>query len=139
MFKYKKIFLFFLTIMYTILTVIEIIKYMFINSNLYGLVYLMVTLLTLFLLVPTVYNYDNKFSKARISKILIVIILGFFSSFFLDKLVINQMHYTDSSYLFLSSTVIIRKVLKVIIYFLLLVFLFFEAKVIKIINKLLKK
>ena len=47
------------------------------------------TKLIIFLLVPCAYNYKKYYSPARISKLIIIILLGIFASFVLDKITIK--------------------------------------------------
>ena len=68
-FKVRKRVLTFVTLLYILLTIIEMLKYLFINRNIFGLVYLLLNLFIIFLLVPTCYNYKKHYSKNRISKI----------------------------------------------------------------------
>ena len=83
MFKIRKYFLYILSIVYIILTLIEFIKYLSVDSNLFGLIYMIINLLILFLLIPTAYNYKNNYSKIRFSKFATIIILGLFNSYVL--------------------------------------------------------
>lgn len=117
MFKIRKYFLYILSIIYVILTIIEFIKYLNVNSNLFGLIYMIINLLILFLLIPTVYNYKNNYSKIRFSKFVVIIILGVFNSYVLKSIVIGNMSYIDASIKYNDSIFVIKNILKVIIYF----------------------
>lgn len=135
MFKYKKKLLYIIMYLYIVLSIIEVIKYMFCSNNLFGIIYLMFVQLIIFFLVPVVYNYNKYFSKQRISKLIIIIILGFISSYLLNLLVINNMSYVDGSRMYNDSIFVIKSILKPLLYSLLLVFTLFEFKL----DKLLKK
>ena len=96
MYKYKKNIIRILTCIYVILSIIEFIKYFFVNSNLFGLIYLIINLFIIFLLVTVAYNYNRYYSIPRISKLIITVILGIFSSYILKIVIINNMNYTIS-------------------------------------------
>ena len=61
MHKYRKILLYLLAIIYVALTVIELIKYLALDAAIYGLIYLIMSLVLIFLLVPTTVNYKNNY------------------------------------------------------------------------------
>ena len=75
---------------------------------------------------------------ARISKLLIVLIIGIFNSYILDKIVINNMTYIDSSTLYLDSIYVCKNILKGLVYCCLGIFTFFESKLNNKISKLIK-
>lgn len=139
MYKYKKYTIHFLTITYIVLTVIELIKYLLIDSNLFGLIYLLITLFIIFLLIPICYNYKKYYSPARISKLVIIILIGFFNSYILNLIIFNNISFLDSSRDYFESVFIIKNVLKVIIYSLLTIFTLFEFKLDRIIIKKINK
>lgn len=139
MHKYKKYIIYFLTIIYIILTVIELIKYLIIDSNIFGLLYLLISLFIIFLLIPICYNYKKYYSPARISKLIIIILVGFFNSYILNIIVLNGMAFLDSSKEFIESIFIIKNILKIIIYSLLIIFTFFEFKLDKLLIKGINK
>lgn len=139
MHKYKKYIIYFLTIIYIILTVIELIKYLIIDSNIFGLLYLLISLFIIFLLIPICYNYKKYYSPARISKLIIIILVGFFNSYILNIIVLNGMTFLDSSKEFIESIFIIKNILKIIIYSLLIIFTFFEFKLDKLLIKGINK
>lgn len=118
-YKTKKNILILITIIFTILTIIELIKYLLIDSNFFGLVYMIINIMIIFLLVPTVYNYNKYYSPQRISKLIIIIVLGLFNSTLLGIILINTMDYIDHSQEYIKSIFVIKNVLKVIIYLLL--------------------
>ena len=115
MFKYKKICIIFITFVYIILTLIELVEYLFIRSNLFGLIYLMLSIFIIFLLIPLAYNYKRHYSKERISKLIIIIIIGLFDSYLLYNILINNMNYMDSSKQFNDTVFIIKRSIKTII------------------------
>ena len=135
MYKYKKIVLFICTFLFMLFSLIELIKYMVVDSNLYGLIYLIINLVIIFLLIPTAYNYKKYFSKIRISKLILIILLGIFNSFILQNIFLNNYDVIDSSKKYIESIFVIKNVLKLVIYILLTLITIFEFKV----EKLLKK
>ena len=102
-YKYKKIFLLLFTLLYIILTIVELIKYLKSDSELFGLVYNIINIFIIFLLVPLLYNYKKNYSKARISKLILIIIIGLFNSYILKTIVINSMNYVDTSNLYIKN------------------------------------
>ena len=116
MFKYRKSFLYLLTIIFVILTIIEMVMYFFTNSNLFGLIYLLLNFFILFLLIPTTFNYKNNYSNVRLSKFIMIIVLGMFSSYLLLYLVNVSMNYIDSSSNYSDSIFLIKNILKPFIY-----------------------
>lgn len=136
MYKTKKTLLNIITISNIIIFNIELIKYLNTNSNIYGVYYLLTSLLIVFLLLPVTYNYKRNYSKARISKIILILIIGIFSSYFLQNIILQNMNYMDSSKLYLEKIFITKNVLKPIIYSLLLIFLIIETKVYLLLKKI---
>ena len=136
MYKYKKNIIRILTCIYVILSIIEFIKYFFVNSNLFGLIYLIINLFIIFLLVTVAYNYNRYYSIPRISKLIITVILGIFSSYILKIVIINNMNYTDASIIYNNKIFITKNILKVIVYFLLTIFTIFEFKLDKLIKNI---
>ena len=65
-----------LTFMFIVITCLEFIKYLNFESNFIGLLYLIVNFVILFLLINMVLNFGKSNYKIRISKNLIVIVLG---------------------------------------------------------------
>ena len=128
MFKYKKTILYFITFLYLLFSFIELLKYMMVNSNIYGLIYLLINLLIIFILIPTTYNYKRSFSKIRISKFIIVILLGIFNTYFLQMIVLNNINVIDSSKEYIDKIFVIKNIFKIIIYFILLIITVFEFK-----------
>jgi len=128
MYKYKKILLNSICLLFIIIHIIEFVIYLFNNSNIYGIYYLIINLLILFLLLPVTYNYKRYFSKARISKLIIIIIFGIFNSFFLEMIVFNNINYIDSSYNYINNILIFKNIIKPIIYFVILIFILLETK-----------
>lgn len=139
MYKLKKLMLYILTILYIVLSGIELFKYFKVDTTLYGVIYLLVNLIVLFFLIPLTYNYKRNFSQARISKLIIVLIIGIFNSYILNNIVINNMTYIDSSTIYLNSIYVIKNILKGIIYVCLCIFTFFESKMNKKVSKIIKK
>ena len=135
MFKLKKLILFICTLLFIIFSFIELIKYLRVDNTLFGVYYLIVDMIIIFLLVPINYNYKKYYSVIRISKLLIVVILGLFNSYILNILIIKNMGYVDDSFEYIKSIYIYKNVLKGIIYFILACFTIFEFKVEKLLIK----
>lgn len=135
MYKYKKMTIKLITLLYIVITIIETIKYLFSDSNIFGLIYLLISSFIIFLLVPTSHNYNRYYSSARISKLIIIFILGIFSSYFLNKIV----SYVDSSNVYIDSVFAYKNILKGIIYFFIFVFTLFEFKLDKLLLNNSKK
>ena len=139
MFKYKKTILYLCTFLYIVFFIIEFIKYMFIKTNVFGLIYLILNLIILFLLIPTTHNYKKYFSPARISKLILIILLGIFSSYILEHIVLNNYSVIDSSNDYIKSIFIYKSVFKGILYFILLLITVFEFRVEKLLKSISKK
>ena len=139
MFKYKKIILNICTVIFLLLSFVEFIKYMFVDSNKFGLIYLLINLLLILLLVPTSYNYKKYFSKIRISKLIIIVLLGIFNSFFLQKVLLNNMNVVDESKKYIDSIFVYKSIFKLIIYIIIAVITVFEFKVEKLFKTVVNK
>lgn len=139
MYKVKKMILYIITICFMILSVIELIKYFKVDTTLYGVIYLLINLIILFLLIPVTYNYKRNYSSARISKLILIIIIGIFNSYILSSIVLNNMSYIDSSANYIKLIKVSKNILKGVIYFSLIIFTFFEAKLNKKLGKIIKK
>ena len=139
MYKVKKTILYLLTLSFMILSLIELIKYFKVDTTLYGVIYLSINLIILFLLIPVTYNYKRNYSSARISKLILIIIIGIFNSYILSKMVLGNMNYIDASILYISSIKVIKNILKGIVYGSLVIFTFLEAKLDKKISKIINK
>ena len=110
------------------------------ENTIFGLYYLLITLAIIFLLVPCVYNYKKYYSSARISKIIIIVLLGIFDSFILEHILFKSIGYTDSSNIYINSIFIYKNIIKVIIYLFLAYLCILEFKSEKIIdNKNIRK
>ena len=139
MYKVKKFIVYLLTLSFMILSLIELIKYFKVDTTLYGVIYLSINLIILFLLIPVTYNYKRNYSSARISKLILIIIIGIFNSYILSKIVLGNMNYIDDSILYISSIKVIKNILKGIVYGSLVIFTFLEAKLDKKISKIINK
>lgn len=139
MYKVKKSILYLLTLSFMILSLIELIKYFKVDTTLYGVIYLSINLIILFLLIPVTYNYKRNYSSARISKLILIIIIGIFNSYILSKIVLGNMNYIDDSIIYISSIKVIKNILKGIVYGSLVIFTFLEAKLDKKISKMINK
>ncbi len=135
MYKHKKITINMLTCIYIVLTIIELFIYMLSKNNLFGIYYLLSSLFIIFLLVPISYNYNKYFSTARLSKLIIVLVLIIFNSFLLNLIVLKNMSYVDASTLYIDKVFVIKNILKPIIAFVVLIFILLEFRL----DRLLKK
>ena len=133
-YKIKKTTITLLTLSFIILTIIEFVKYFCIDSNLFGLNYMIINFIIIFLMVPVAINYKKYYSPQRISKLIIILILMLINSYILGPIVLNSMSYTDSSSEYINSVFVIKNILKGIIFGLLLVFTTFEFKLQKLIQ-----
>ena len=139
MFKIKKLYLYLFTFFYMLISLLELVSYLKIDNTLYGVYYLIINLVILFFLIPVVYNYKRTYSKARVSKIIIITILLIFNSFVLEHILLNTMNYMDSSKLYLENIFIYKNILKGILSFSLVVFLIYETNLNKTIKNKFKK
>lgn len=139
MFKIKKLYLYLFTFFYIMISLLELVSYLKIDNTLYGVYYLIINLVILFFLIPVVYNYKRTYSKARVSKIIIITILLIFNSFVLEHIILNTMNYMDSSKLYLENIFIYKNMLKGILSFSLVIFLIYETNLNKNIKNKFKK
>ena len=128
MYKKKKLLLNIINILFLVFSLIELIKYFKIDNTLFGVIYLLINLFIIFLLLPVTFNYKRHYSTARISKIILIIIIGLFNSFILNLIVLRSMNYIDGSNEYIKSIFTFKNVLKPILYSLLLGFLILESK-----------
>lgn len=138
-YKIKKTTITLLTLSFIILTIIEFVKYFCIDSNLFGLNYMIINFIIIFLMVPVAINYKKYYSPQRISKLIIILILMLINSYILGPIVLNSMSYIDSSSEYIKSIFVIKNILKGIIFGLLLVFTTFEFKLQKLIQNVKRK
>ena len=138
MYKYKKLAIGCITCIFILLTIIEIIIFMFSKNNLFGIYYIISSLFVIFLLVPVTHTYNKYFSSARLSKLIIVFLLIIFNSFILNMIVLKSMSYVDASNLYLNKIFVIKNVLKPIIDFGILIFILLEFKLDKLLMKNIK-
>lgn len=123
--KYLKLIYFIIVLLFIVLSFFEIKSYFTMYSNLFGLLYLIMTLIIIGLLIKICINF-----KKKNIIILIVILLGLTASFLLPN-IINVMSYTDNSSDYLKNNYIIINIFKPIIYFILLALSIVEYKFIK--------
>ncbi len=109
-----------ITFIFIILTIIEFFIYLNGSSNSYGLIYLIMNFICLFFLSSVTINYSTRNRKVRLSKNIICIIIGVFASFILGLILSNIFGYVDNSKEFISSVFLISKVLKPILYLLIM-------------------
>ena len=138
-YKIKKTTITLLTLSFIILTIIEFVKYFCIDSNLFGLNYMIINFIIIFLMVPVAINYKKYYSPQRISKLIIILILMLINSYILGPIVLNSMSYIDSSSEYINSVFVIKNILKGIIFGMLLVFTTFEFKLQKLIQNIKRK
>lgn len=128
MYKYKKLFINLITLLYMVLFVIELIIYLNTYNNIFGVFYLLINLVIIFFLVPCAHNYKKYYSVARISKLIIVILLGIFSSYILELIIPGIFNYSDSSLTYIDKVFLYKYVLKGVLYLMLTLFTIFEFK-----------
>ena len=128
MFKYKKMIFYFSVLMFIVLSLVELVIYLFSDNTIFGMYYLFINLLIVFLLVPTAYNYNKYYSVQRISKIIIAIILGIINSYFLQLIIMNSVIYIDGSHDYIKEVFIYRVLLKTLVYLILITICVFEFK-----------
>lgn len=138
MYKKKKLLLNIINILFLILSLIELIKYFKVDNTLYGLIYLLINLVIIFLLIPVTYNYKRHYSSARNSKVIIILLIGIFNSYILNHIVLNNMSYIDSSNKYIDYIWTIKNVLKPILYLGLFIFLILETNMINKLKRLKK-
>lgn len=114
--RFIKYFYVFITSIFVLLTLYEIILYLRIDSNYVGVFYLFFNFFVMFLLFTITINYETAKRNIRISKNIFAIIVGIFNSFLLTFVLTHIFSYTDSSYLFTDSIFVISKIIKPIIY-----------------------
>lgn len=108
-----------ITILFCMLTIIEIFIYMRMYSNLLGVIYLFINFFIFFLLFTVSINFDKANKNIRFSKIILVIILGIFASFIVSLFIPSMISYTDSSFVFENRIFVTSKILKPIIFLML--------------------
>lgn len=111
----------FLAFVFIITTFIEVINYFAFDANTFGLFYLILNIIILFLFILTILNYRKQLFKSRIIVMFIILILGFISSYYLYDIVLNIYDYKDQSNLFMDKIYICYKIIKPIIYYALLI------------------
>ena len=117
-----------LTAVFLLLTAYEIFVYMKLDSNYVGIIYLFFNFFIMFLLFSTCYNYEKGNIGIRISKNMIAIGLGVFTSFILSLVLPYIFKYSDSSFLFSDGIFVVSKILKPIVYVMLGVVSVLELK-----------
>lgn len=113
---YKIVFL-----LYLIFTIIEILMFLFNQTNYYGVYYLLINMLIIFSLLIININYKKANKKIRLSKNITNFILQIFSSYFLLNILINTYKYIDYSSKYISHIFITSKILKPIILLILII------------------
>jgi hypothetical protein len=85
--------------------------------------------------VPVVFNYKKYFNVARISKLIIIILLGIFNSYILKMVVLGNINYTDASMKYINKIFIFKNILKGLVYLGLIGITILEFKMEKLIKK----
>ena len=111
--RVMKYFYMVLTAVFILFTAFEVYMYMKMDANYVGIFYLLFNFFIMFML------------------FIIAIIIGVFTSFILTFILSHVFSYTDSSYVFNESIFVISKVIKPIIYFLILSTSILELKFVK--------
>lgn len=105
-----------LTFIFMVLTVFELVNYINFESNLIGLLYLILNFFIIFIMVNMIFSFAKSNYKVRISKNLIIIIVGILSSYMLGYILPIILDYTDKSFMFVKEIYVYSKILKPIIY-----------------------
>ena len=127
--KMLKVIYLFMVIIFSVFTIFEIYNYLFFNSNLFGLVYLIFSVFLCFNMFIIIFNFDAANFKIRISKNVMIAIVGLFSSFILYFFISGLVSYVDESSAFINKIFLSIKVFKPIIYLILLVFSLMESNI----------
>lgn len=112
--------------LFLILTIIETIIYMFSKSNYYGLFYLIINYIIAFFLLNLNFKSDK---KIYLSKVIVVVILGLFSSFLLINILENTYTYNDDSSTYIDKIMIISKIIKPLIYMIISIMAYTKLKI----------
>lgn len=86
------------TILYLLYFLFEFYNYFIFNSNVFGMIHLILNLIILFLLVFSSKNYKSKNVRFRVSKNFFLIFIMLFSI-----LILPNLNYIDDSYLYIDS------------------------------------
>lgn len=129
--KLKKVYMLF-SFIFSILTIYEVVVYLIGYSNYFGLYYIIVNLIILFMLIMVSVNVRNTNSKNRLVKNMVIIILGFISCFLLEYILSSVYSYSDQSKSYIKSIFISIRVLKPMVYVLLGGLSYLEYKNMKI-------
>ena len=84
---------------------------------------------------PCVYNYKRYYNIVRISKFLLIILLGIFNSYFLSTILEKSINYMDNSIDYINKIYIFKNILKGFIYLGITLITIFEFKKEKLIKK----
>ena len=114
--KTAKIFYWVASILYVLATIYEIYIYMSMESNYVGIFYLFLSFFVMFLMLTVSYNYDRASVKHRISKNIIAISVGLFSSYIISLILPHVMGYEDASRMFINNTSLCSIIVKPVIY-----------------------
>lgn len=114
---------------------IEFVKYFICDCSLFGLIYLIICMIILFLVGITTINYSKGNKKKRISKILLAVILGVFASFILPSIIQNSLSYEIINS-FNDKNKLTINIVKPIIYLLFFITALYEGKFLS--NKAIK-
>lgn len=104
------------SLLYVLATIYEIYIYMTMESNYVGIIYLFLNFFAMFLLLTVTYNYDRASVRHRISKNIITIFVGLFSSYIISLILPHVMGYEDASRMFINNTSFCSIIIKPIIY-----------------------
>lgn len=127
-----------ITMLFCVLTIIEIFVYIRMYSNLLGVIYLFINFFIFFLLFTVSINFEKANKNIRFSKIILVIVLGLVAGFVVSLLLPFMISYTDSSFVFENKIFITSKILKPIIFLILGYFGFLELDIKYKLFKLIK-
>ena len=119
---------FFLVIIFCLCTLFEIFDYLSFNSNSFWLVYLIINSFICLNMIIMAFNFKDADYRVRISKNVIISIIGLLASFVLETVIFSMSSYVDESFIYIDSIFISIKIIKPIIYVLLFIFSVMEYK-----------
>jgi hypothetical protein len=109
--------------LYLLILFIEFVMYLRFNSTLFGLLYMIINLIIIFLLSISLYNYSELNLKIRLSKNAILIVLILFS------ILLSLFKYADQSKLFISNIKVCVYCLKPLMILMLSTLSFYDYKI----------
>lgn len=129
--KYLKYIYYLVFILFCIFSIIELKNYFTTYSNVYGLLYMIVTLILVYFFYELVNNFKLKRHTKRIKYNLLIIIIGIIIILFSSN-IMGDISYIDNSKEFINKNIIIMNVLKPILYGVLFILSIIEFQFIRL-------